>query len=255
MNRILSVIIVTADDHHRLLRTLDSITNLDDERIEFIFVFPENDKETLELITRSEVINAVFCFDEQNGIYSAMNIGLGVSSAEYSLFINSGDTIYCKQNLVTLISILEESNCDWCLTTPVAKWKARVENDSQNLDSFIRHNSTAWISHQAVIFRNSIVSQLGNFDLKFRVAADTKLIYQFWIRAIPLIVDLRVSEVEKPFYSSINHRRARFEVAKIVATQLHGLIRISTLFRIARSEFGYAFRKLLREVKVKNDRS
>jgi glycosyltransferase involved in cell wall biosynthesis len=250
LSPILSVIIVTANDHKRFLCTLDSITNIQDERIQIIFVFPETDRKTLKIIADSNLLSPIFCFDKQAGIYSAMNLGLEISSSEYSLFLNSGDTVFSKQNLLSLISVLEKSNCDWCLTTPVAEWRDKVENTLDNLDGFIHRHPTAWISHQAVVFRNSIINQLGRFDLRYKVAADTKLIYQFWLRSLPLIVDLKVSEVEVPFFSSLNHRKARLEVAKIVVTHLQGFSRLLTIYRIVQSEVRYALHRALRRKMV-----
>jgi hypothetical protein len=73
---------------------------------------------------------------------------------------------------------------------------------------------------------------LGNFDISYKVAADSKLIIQLAQKHNPTFYSERLVMVEIPNFAATNHRTARFEQIRITVECFRGRNKIDRLGNI-----------------------
>lgn len=212
----LSIVIVSAFDTPRLNRTLGSILS-SVENLEVILVTPESDEQTREMcLTFQDAVRypVQIITDQNQGIYPAMNYGIQVASGKYLMFWNSGDFCAGESKLMDLVSTLKESDVLWGVVQGNFSWRPKIELNIENVKRFIFQNG-GYVSHQCVFASKALITSLGSFDTNYKVAADTKLITQFWLKSPPIFIEIPVVDVESPGFSSKQHRTARIENVKI----------------------------------------
>ena len=119
--------------------------------------------------------------EKDNGLYDAMNKGLGKATGDVIGFLNSDD-VYADPNVISdVVSAFKTSNAqavfgDIVVFDPkeghiVRRWKAGPEGDFKN----------GWMPpHPSLFVRKSVFEQHGGFNLKFKFAAD----YEWMIRSL-----------------------------------------------------------------------
>jgi glycosyltransferase involved in cell wall biosynthesis len=243
----LSIIIVSAFDTFRLKKTLDSLS-ITAKGLELVIVCPENDSITkgLSLDFARNVTYPVFTIHDENlGIYPAMNLGVLNAQGKYVMFWNSGDLSYSEANMADLILALSNSSSPWGVAQGEFDWRPPLELNHRNVRRFI-FQSGGYISHQCVYAKKSTIAELGFFDTKFRVAADTKLISELWFAARPSFIDTVVARVEFPGFSANQQRTGRLENFKIAFEVLPFPGNAIAVMAATSREFLYLFRKTIK---------
>ena len=227
---LLDIIIVSAFDLARLNKTLESFLSLKINGIELILVIPLSDIESLELVDSNTFAQIRFAIkvyhDEGRGIYQAMNIGLRQSRAKYVTFLNSGDTFFQRNGTDSIQQLLLESSDEIIISIPHRSWANQQENTHSNLRGFLCLEDGGWISHQGIFFTSNSIKEYGGFNERYLVAADTDLILEYLVRKrlSPKLSDLTLFEIEKPLFSSLHHRKSRFEIFLIYFTLKNTLV-------------------------------
>lgn len=88
-----SIVTVVMNDLIGLQRTAESIINQKNSNFEWIIVDGGSTDGTLIFANSISKVNKII-YGPDNGIYDAMNKGLGAASSEYIIFMNSGDIFY-----------------------------------------------------------------------------------------------------------------------------------------------------------------
>jgi glycosyltransferase involved in cell wall biosynthesis len=243
----LSIIIVSAFDSFRLNKTLDSLLIATDG-LEVIIVCPEHDAATRDL-SSSFARNAKYpvrtIFDENRGIYPAMNLGVVNAGGKYVMFWNSGDLGYSEQNVANFILSLRNLSSPWGVVQGEFDWRPPLELNPRNVRRFV-FQSGGYISHQCVYAQKSKIAELGFFDTKYRVAADTKLISKLWFNAKPSFIETVVARVEFPSFSAVQQRTGRIENFKIALEVLPFPRNVIAIVSAISREFLYLFRKIIK---------
>jgi len=238
ISTLLSIVTVAAFDNKRLEKTLLSMVSLPPS-VEHLLVIPENDEEGIELwkarrnLTPSKT---KIVYDQNRGIYSAMNLGANVASGKYLSFWNAGDNLASCSELELLLEKLAILDPVWLVHQGIFEWRPKQELSRMNVRNFVTHHPNAFISHQTVIVKSKTFHELGGFNLNYQVAADTDQITKLYNSSEPVFEDLVVIEIETPNFASKNHRKARMEVIKIALRELSGKDRYRALSNILRME-------------------
>jgi len=221
MSLLLTIVTVSAFDHTRLKSTLES-TQLLPSGVEHVFIIPENDLDSRNLLEGALVQGKQlkFSFDTNSGVYSAMNLGATMASGTYVIFWNSGDLLYSLSELEIFISELESSKPTWAIAQGVLESGAIHENSLLEVWNFRNQKVSSYVSHQVIVCKRSTMFDLGLFDTKYRVAADTKMIQALVRLSLPMISLSKIVHIEEPQYSSKFHRRSRYETAKLAILDL-----------------------------------
>jgi glycosyltransferase involved in cell wall biosynthesis len=175
-------------------------------------VFPQADTESKQVFDSAIQESAYLKYvnDSGLGIYEAMNLGLSRATGKYCWFINCGDRVV-QESLPGLIKDLFRNQPEWVVGGGVFDWRPPQHMNLSNLHNFLSFKVGAFVSHQTVIAKTSLISEFGGFDTRYRVAADTKLITRLAKKSSPHLYLENISIVEKPNFASKYNRLARRE--------------------------------------------
>ena len=91
---LISIISVVYNDKFGLQKTIDSISNLSYEKIEYIVIDGGSTDGTLDVIKQNKSKIDYWLSEPDNGIYHAMNKGINVSNGDWVNFMNA--ELFCK---------------------------------------------------------------------------------------------------------------------------------------------------------------
>lgn len=180
---------------------------------------PSTDLETREWLKSDSSDNGskkTVLADEGLGIYQAMNLGVSGAAGKYVGFWNSGDTLFDLANLQELVIALDAMSDPWLICLANLEWVAKNDYSSTSMLRFLLSEPKQFISHQAVFINRLTLEEMGGFNTKYRVAADTELLMRCHQKfGEPRLFDKVVVDVQTPQFASHNNRRSRYEVFKI----------------------------------------
>ena len=187
---------------------------------EHVLVVPKSDfigTEYVSLICK-KYPNVRLIHDSGTGIYSAMNVGACEASGNFLMFWNAGELLCNSEHFSNLIEVIQIEP----YSVFVAGWHDNVGEHlpSYNLvKAFLCASNSGFISHQAVLLSSNLFEELSGFDTRYRVAADTKMLRVVFSEYEVGLFAESVVWVEPQEFSSLNHRRARFEFLKIICSE------------------------------------
>lgn len=198
------------------MKCLDSVQAQQDVQIEHIIIDGDSSDATLQIIrdyhNKNYPIKYLSLSDD--GIYEAMNRGLVMAKGDYVIFLNSDDYYHHPQGLRVSLDTLRRTKCDFSFA-PIKGLggKSLHENVLDYLsDVFIR----AVFSHQSLLVRRKLMTDMHGYNLSYRSAAD----YDFVLRMI--LSGSKGCYVDFPFVSysvnglsSTNMAQSRYETALI----------------------------------------
>ena len=178
MNTI-SIITITYNDLHGLIKTINSIDNhyiLINNYINHIIIDGNSNdgtKDYVNSIIKSRIIQTKFISETDSGIYDAMNKGVLNSSSDYVIFINSGDVLllnfFSLDLYYRLNNVKDNLNCAGlalsCIYTFSEK-KIKIKSRDINL-KMPRMPSL----HQGIIYKRIILNEIP-YTLNFRICGD-----------------------------------------------------------------------------------
>ncbi len=95
----ISIITVTYNCKEQLETTISSVVSQTYNNIEFVIIDGGSTDGTLDIIKANKTKVSYLISEPDEGIYDAMNKGLKVSTGDYILFLNAGDTLYNRHTL------------------------------------------------------------------------------------------------------------------------------------------------------------
>lgn len=172
----ISIITVVFNGENTIKNTISSIINQSYLDYEYIIIDGCSTDNTLNLINEfSEKITYVLS-EPDNGIFDAMNKALSLATGEWVLFINSGDLLYDNNTLFKIFnSGINYSEID-LIYGDVLLYDSKDTYTFKSKTSPLKMNLNA-ICHQSVLIRKK---SHDLFDLKYKLSADHKLIYQLF---------------------------------------------------------------------------
>jgi len=238
MSLLLSIVTVSAFDHARLKLTLES-TQILPKEVEHVFIIPKNDLVSRQLLEESlnHGKHLKFTFDDNAGVYSAMNLGATIASGEYVIFWNSGDLMHSLAEMEYFISEIESFKPLWAVAQGVLENGVIHKNLMPDIWNFQNQKPGSYVSHQVIACKRRTMFDLGLFDLKYKVAADTKMIHSFLRLSTPMVSQTKIVYIEKPQFSAQFHRRSRYETAKLALVDLVLRAHYKPLFNVCKREF------------------
>jgi putative colanic acid biosynthesis glycosyltransferase len=168
----LSIVTVTYNAARELSRTRDSIRSQNFHDYEWIVVDGASVDGTRKILEQDSAIS-VWRSERDNGIYDAMNKGVGLANGRYLLFLNAGDVFPAPSTLQEVAKFLAECNdqCDVLygganLVFPDGRKHYRPPRKA---DSYIWHGLPA--NHQATYYRRTVLGA-NPYDLKYKICGD-----------------------------------------------------------------------------------
>ena len=176
----LAVIIVCYNSEISIEQCIKSIINQSVRPKQLIIIDGESDDQTINIINKYRNHITDFVSEKDSGIYDAMNKGMHLCKSEYFLYLNSDDyfannsilQIYKNEILNKKIDFIFGNINLMSETRTIRKWNAEY---SPRLIQFASR-----VPHPGFALKTEIVNLIGNFDIRYKIAAD----YDFILRVM-----------------------------------------------------------------------
>jgi len=216
--RDLEIVMVSMNNLKDFRISIESIRKLLPSQCRVIVVDSSSTTEILEesnkLIDLGNDIH--YKWEDPQGIYHAMNTGVSLCR-DYSLvwFLNPGDVVTDSSLILELIELIRQSDSKW------GYGLASYDNDSQfppKLFPKIAENTVQslfkgelQISHQSMLVLKEVLVNSGDFNTKFRIAADLDLQFKLLKSCLPAILLKHLIVVDTSGVSHEQQIRTLFE--------------------------------------------
>lgn len=178
-----SIITVCFNSAGTILDTIESVRGQTHKDIEYIVVDGGSRDKTLSIVERYSTHVSRLVSEPDEGLYDAMNKGIGLATGEVIGMINSDDFYASRDAIEKVVRVLEDDTLDACFgdlcyvdqeqTSKIVRyWRA----GEYHRGAFAH----GWCPpHPAFFVRKRVYERLGDFDLRYRFAADAELMIRF----------------------------------------------------------------------------
>ena len=179
----ISIVTVSYNSQKTITTTLDSINNQRYNEIEHLIIDGGSTDNTNSIIKKYPHIKKIIS-EPDEGIYYGMNKGIKIATGDIIGFLNSDD-LYASNDILSKVANIFNDNplLDACyanlvyvdqndLSKDIRYWKSR---------KFIPGLfSKGWCPpHLTFFVRSSVYKKYGNFNIKYKIAADVELMMRF----------------------------------------------------------------------------
>ena len=172
----LSIITINRNNAHGLKKTMQSVVSQTNKDLEYIVVDGASTDESVEVIKHfAEQRDIRWVSERDNGIYNAMNKGIGMAQGEYVMILNSGDYLVSPQVVDEMGKALETNNRPDIFYGNMLKiWPdGKILRDHQLRDDyslFDFYHGT--LNPDGTYIRRSLFEQYGPFDESLKICSD-----------------------------------------------------------------------------------
>lgn len=219
----ITVITVCLNSGKTIEKTIKSVIKQKrkDLDIEYIVVDGGSTDETMTIIQEYAPYIAQYVSETDNGIFDAMNKGIGMASGDVIAFLNSDDW-YEENALSSVMQSFADHDCDCvCCDNYVMGRNGRKEYfDASKLlveDLYIQ----MIYYHSSIFGKKELFKKCDNFDIKYKFAAD----YDWFLKTVEK--GARLQYVHQPVFtfcyggaSSVNEIECAREARKIALSRL-----------------------------------
>ena len=215
---LISVITVVFNGEQYIEQTIQSVIGQTYDNVEYIIIDGGSNDGTLDIIKRYESQTDYWVSEKDNGIYDAMNKGIGVASGKWINFMNAGDSFYnnkvlsevFKNDLSGIKIVYGDRQVIFQNNTT-----KKVKAESLNL---------IWqgkpMCHQSC-FVDAIYHKQNKFTLKYNICDDFEFIYDAYQKGVSFkYVNLVVANYLAGGFSGENTFRALMQSWMIVDKDL-----------------------------------
>ena len=214
MNPKVSIITVCYNSEKTIEDTLQSVINQTYSNIEYIVIDGVSTDNTLSIINKYKDKIAIIVSEKDNGIYDAINKGIGLATGDIIANLNSDDFYIDDKVIADVVATFEKEKTDTLYadlyyvdavdTNKIVRyWKSKQYKKGLFLKSWIPPHPTFFV-------KKEVYQKHGLFDLQFKSAADYEIMLRFIhrfkasISYLPrVIVKMRVGGVSN---SSLKNR-------------------------------------------------
>lgn len=171
----ISIITVCRNDKKGLENTFESIRSQDCDAFEWWVIDGNSTDGTVEWLKENHTFDGGWESEPDNGIYDAMNKGIGLAKGDYLLFLNSGDLLADPEVISKLIQEIEKAQ-----TVPDFLYGDALDVNDDGRSYYRKARSLAHIKigmltrHQAMLYRREHVFH-ERYPLNFKLSADYAL--------------------------------------------------------------------------------
>jgi glycosyltransferase involved in cell wall biosynthesis len=214
MNYLITIIIPTYNCEKTIGSALDSILGQTIKEVEILIIDGLSTDRTLEIVAQYQInhSNIVVHSEKDEGIYDAMNKGIGLAKGDWLYFMGSDDTLYENETLKKVINFINKfnptviyGNVKIVGNTGWAKDGAIYDGKFDTLQLLNKN-----ISHQAIFYNTKFIKGVGIFNKDYTVCSDWDFNLRCWAKTEFYFYDIVIAN----FFSgglSTNGSDSRFE--------------------------------------------
>ena len=172
----LSIITINRNNAQGLKKTMQSVVEQTSNDIEYIVVDGASTDESVDSIKSFADQRLIRWVSERdNGIYNAMNKGIGMAQGEYVMILNSGDYLATPQVIEQMNKkLVDKGQPDILYGNMIKIWPdGKTRRDYQlsvNYSLFDFYQST--LNPDGTYIRRSLFQQFGPFDETMKICSD-----------------------------------------------------------------------------------
>jgi len=241
-SNILSVVTLTFNNYHELIKTINSLRGIDS--VESIIINGGSCIETKEFLEKNN--QHINISESDYGISDAFNKGVKLSSGMFVTFLNSGDILIDREYYQFAIKYLSDNpKIDYIY--------ADIELNHKYMGKQIVRpsgkNGKTPFPHPSLIVKRSIFNKVGSFDLTLKIAMDydfmCRLIKErykgyYYKKAVVLMDGKGISSNDGT--EGVNER--------ISILRRHGMYNFSSYFYLEKLKFKILIRKVLNKLGI-----
>ncbi|MBL0328851.1 MAG: glycosyltransferase [Bacteroidetes bacterium] len=178
-----SIITVCFNSSETIESTIQSVVSQNYSNIEYIIVDGLSKDQTMEIIHRYQDNISKVISEKDNGIYDALNKGIGLASGDIIAILHADD-FYANENVIsTIVDTFEKEQVDtvygdlqYIDRFDVQKVKRNWISGKYNKQNFLK----GWMPpHPSFFARKKCYDSFGVFNLILKSAADYELMLRF----------------------------------------------------------------------------
>lgn len=185
MNPDISIITVSYNSEKTIERTIKSVLNQSFKNFEYIIVDGNSTDQTNVIINtyKTEFDGGIIHISEpDNGIYDAMNKGIGLARGKLIGLLNSDD-YYFEDTLAAVYDAFTNTDTKTVITGELIfksdKAEQLLKTSKERFLKKTKHFKNG-VRHPATFVPKAIYEDLGLFNLNYKIAADAELMYRIY---------------------------------------------------------------------------
>lgn len=230
---LISIITIVYNDVSNIEETMLSVLNQSYSNIEYIVIDGKSTDGTYDIVKNYSNRLAYYHSEKDSGVYDAMNKGVAKAKGEWTIFMNSGDTFYDNNVLLSVFAKYHD------------KGESIICGDTyyfNRISGLKRHVTASLIgkrkympsNHQSTFTRTSEL-KAHRFELKYKVISDFAFYFDLYKRnSNYLIINKVISVYDDSGISSENKTRNAKEFMIFFFNRFHYLFFVYLLIYLKR---------------------
>jgi len=179
----ISIITVCYNSAETIEDTIKSVLSQNYKNIEYIIIDGLSTDNTLEIINQYKNEISVIVSEKDNGLYDAINKGIGLASGDIIANLNSDD-FYIDENVITdVVEKFEKENSDLLYTDLYYVEEVNTDKVTRYWKSGAYKKGAfckGWMPpHPTFFVKKDIYNKYGVFNLDLKSAADYEIMLRF----------------------------------------------------------------------------
>lgn len=221
----ISIITIVKNNKETIKDAIESVLAQTYQDIEYIVVDGASTDGTIEIVKSYRDRVAKFISEPDKGIYDGLNKGVSLATGSIVAFLHSDD-IYASKTIVDEVATVFETN------DVDGVYGDLIYTPKNDINKVLRYWQSktfkpellkqGWMpAHPTLFLKKEVYEKYGNFDLKFKIAAD----YDFMLRVLKSGV--KVKYVSKLFYIMRSGGESNKSIGNIILKSREDLSAIS----------------------------
>ena len=166
----ITVATVVLNAKNNIEETIQSILGQTYKDIEYIVIDGESNDGTIDILRKYETKITKLLIEKDNGLYDAMNKALELSTGDYLIFMNSGDTFVTPYIIEGVANSIKYNNAVYYGNVILLNNK---QKEAIFFGGYFGKHRLCFknICHQSVFYSKSVY-KTHKYDLKYKIFAD-----------------------------------------------------------------------------------
>ena len=180
----ISIITAVYNNKTSIASCIDSVISQTYKNIEYIIIDGGSIDGTIDILSQYKNKIDILISEQDKGIYDALNKGVSCATGEVIGFLHSDDTFNNSEIIEKIAETFSSKNVDGIygnLLYVDGKNPQKIIRNWQSLQYTQKMLRQGWMPpHPTLFLKRKVYSDIGNFNLKYRIAAD----YDFMVRVL-----------------------------------------------------------------------
>ncbi len=176
----IGVITINYNEKRGLEKTISSVSDQTFQNFEYIVIDGASTDSSVDVIAKHKSKINFSLSEKDSGIYNAMNKGIKAATAEYLIFMNSGDIFLDNATLAKAAELLDGTD----IIYGDIIWDDQIKNKHRReffpSDLTFRFFVETSLPHQATFIKRSLFEKFGLYDESLKIVAD----WEFFLLSI-----------------------------------------------------------------------